>query len=376
MPLPQSDLEVIAKWAHLAKRFDILEDIKSDPFMREPGHVIKYAATNGIIYVVNSLIESSDKSARRYALYLSALNGHKDIVNLLLTRVFFTVDEINIALQFAALNGHTEIVERLIPISDPKTNNSKALQNAAKNGHLECVRLLIPVSDPKADESEALRRAVFHGHLEVVRELLPVSDVTAKDFYSIRWAMVKNDLPMVKLIAPYCEQESIILAAECGYRGVVDFLCSFVDRRSMAEALKAAIIHDRLNIVRLLIKRGKGIADINGLSFCPLTLATKEGHLDIVKILVNSKRVDLEKRLVPTIFIAADYKHFHILEFLAPYCRVYDTESKAFIKLARYGYVKALKILLPYSNPLANNSEALICAARNGHFKTVEFLID
>ena len=200
-----------------------------------------------------------------------------------------------------------------------------------------------------------------------------------------RVAAQSGFLDSLYILLPYCKncknikaasQESIILAAECGYRGVVDFLCSFVDRRSMAEALKAAIIHDRLNIVRLLIKRGKGIADINGLSFCPLTLATKEGHLDIVKFLVNSKRVDLEKRLVPTIFIAADYKHFHILEFLAPYCRVYDTESKAFIKLARYGYVKALKILLPYSNPLANNSEALICAARNGHFKTVEFLID
>lgn len=39
-------------------------------------------------------------------------------------------------------------VETLIPVSDPKVDDSDAIQLAAKNGHLDCVRELIPFSDP------------------------------------------------------------------------------------------------------------------------------------------------------------------------------------------------------------------------------------
>ncbi len=80
------------------------------------------------------------------------------------------------ALRSAALNGHLEIVKLLLPISDPKDNDSCALRCASMNSHLEIVKLLLPVSNPKARNSDALRWAANNGCLEIVKLLLPQSD--------------------------------------------------------------------------------------------------------------------------------------------------------------------------------------------------------
>lgn len=47
----------------------------------------------------------------------------------------------------AVLHGHTDRVELLIPLSDPKADNSKALFLAVINEYTDCIDLLWPVSD-------------------------------------------------------------------------------------------------------------------------------------------------------------------------------------------------------------------------------------
>jgi hypothetical protein len=83
------------------------------------------------------------------------------------------------ALAEAARHGHLECVQLLIPVSDPKADDSAALRLAAEHGNWECARLLIPVSDPKADHSQTLRWAAEDGHDELVVLLLPLSDPLA-----------------------------------------------------------------------------------------------------------------------------------------------------------------------------------------------------
>ena len=51
-------------------------------------------------------------------------------------------------LVIAAKRGRVSEVQRLIPISDPLLDESRALIAAASHGHVECVKLLIPVSYP------------------------------------------------------------------------------------------------------------------------------------------------------------------------------------------------------------------------------------
>ena len=67
-------------------------------------------------------------------------------------------------------------VKRLIPVSDPKANDSEALQLAALHGYAKIVMLLIPVSDPKASNSRALELAISKGYTNIAELLAPVCD--------------------------------------------------------------------------------------------------------------------------------------------------------------------------------------------------------
>lgn len=90
----------------------------------------------------------------------------------------------------AARDGNAEDIQRLIPISDPKNNDSMALQVAASYGHTECVKLLIPVSDPKASNSAALQWAAQYGNTEVLKILIPVSDPKVKNSVALQLAVL------------------------------------------------------------------------------------------------------------------------------------------------------------------------------------------
>lgn len=92
----------------------------------------------------------------------------------------------------AAQDGNIEEVRRLLPISDPKNNESLALQVAASYGHTECVKLLIPVSDPKANDSTALGWAGRYGSTECLKLLIPVSNTKANDSVALRAAVLNG----------------------------------------------------------------------------------------------------------------------------------------------------------------------------------------
>ena len=109
------------------------------------------------------------------------------------------------ALIISAVNGHTECVKLLIPLSNPKTNDSEALRLASSSGHTECVKLLIPVSDPKAKNNYALRWASSDGYDECVNLLIPVSDAKNNNSIALESAAVRNNINCVKLLLPYSD---------------------------------------------------------------------------------------------------------------------------------------------------------------------------
>ena len=115
----------------------------------------------------------------------------------------------NNALRWAARKGHKECVELLIPVSEPKAEESEALREAADMGHKEIVELLIPVSDPKVNESEALRWAADRGHKECVELLLPLSDPMAIDSWALRVAARNGHREMVELLIPVSDPAAV-----------------------------------------------------------------------------------------------------------------------------------------------------------------------
>lgn len=100
----------------------------------------------------------------------------------------------------AAQDGNVEEVRRLIPISNPKHNDSLALQVAASYGHTDCVKLLIPVSDPKTNDSAALGWAARYGSIECLKLLIAVSDTQSNNSVALRTAVLNGHTQCVDLL--------------------------------------------------------------------------------------------------------------------------------------------------------------------------------
>lgn len=84
--------------------------------------------------------------------------------------------ELNGRLLEAATSGSLSALESLVALgADPAAFDGQALSNAA-HGHPQCVRFLLPLCDPRSQDSQALRQAVIFGDAESVALLAPASD--------------------------------------------------------------------------------------------------------------------------------------------------------------------------------------------------------
>ena len=135
-----------------------------------------------LTYILVTIQTQKDIEHHTKLLIKAVKNGDFETVKLLLP-VSDPKTNNSLALQYAVQNGYTDIVELLIPVSNLQTENSYPLQYAVYNGHLDIVKLLIPVSDPKAYDSRALRMAVQKGYNEIIQLLLPVSDYFIAEQY-------------------------------------------------------------------------------------------------------------------------------------------------------------------------------------------------
>ena len=132
-----------------------------------------------------------------------------DLVKFLIP--IFGFEILSDALRCAAEYGYTNIAKLLIPVSNPKVNNSIALRFAAESGYIEIVKLLIPVSDPKAKDNYALRRAAEYGHTEIVKLLIPVSDPKLYGNKSLRCAIYNRCIEIAKLLTPLSEIDNDLI---------------------------------------------------------------------------------------------------------------------------------------------------------------------
>lgn len=145
------------------------------------------------------------------ALTLAAMLGYFDIVQLLIP-VSDPKANNSEALRFAAEFGHAAVVEVLIPVSDPKAADSQAFMKAVHNGHQKCIDLLISVSDPQVNNNEILVFAARTGQTSLLKQLIPVCDPT-KTNYALAWAARNGHIECIKLLIPVsnCDQSLRLL---------------------------------------------------------------------------------------------------------------------------------------------------------------------
>lgn len=77
----------------------------------------------------------------------------------------------------AVESGDLEKVRALLPVSDPKAENSYALMASSLRDDKDMIELLLPHSDAKAGSSMALQMAAEGSNSETVELLLPHSDL-------------------------------------------------------------------------------------------------------------------------------------------------------------------------------------------------------
>ena len=142
---------------------------------------------------------------------------HNRVADQLISTYHPNIDQtlnFNTLLLEAIEHKNVTMVERLIPLCNPKNDNSFALRAAVNHQHEEIVKLLIPVSDPASFSNEALQTAVEDGCVNLVKLLIPVSDFTENDGTSLQGAVINGNKEIVKLLIPFCDYNDVLQRVE------------------------------------------------------------------------------------------------------------------------------------------------------------------
>lgn len=146
------------------------------------------------IELLESLLEGSNKEK----LLIYAVNGHVDVVELLLNSGANIHYENDKALVIASKLGHVDIIMLLV---DRGANifTAEALQWASLGGRLELVNLLLDKgADIHSYKDGALYWAIQNGDLKVIELLLDRSNTVNNK--SLMWACEKGNIEIVKLL--------------------------------------------------------------------------------------------------------------------------------------------------------------------------------
>ncbi|MHC4540614.1 MAG: ankyrin repeat domain-containing protein, partial [Planctomycetota bacterium] len=250
----------------------------------EPPLLLEEAVAIGDIDLVRSLLDNgiavdSPQGTGKTALQRSAMNGHKELVKLLLDRGAGMNTQTGwpggTPLHLAAEKGHREIVELLIHKGadvnakrEGYPRGDTPLHSATRAGHKNVVALLIANGanvGAKNDDGRSPIDVAMRGRRRDIRELLQAKAIET----CIHWAAHFGTLDKVKAFVENGVDVNakddqgmtpLHLAAHCGHREVVEFLLS--------------------NDADVNAKDNEGRA--------PLDIALSQRHKDVLKLLAEA----------------------------------------------------------------------------------------
>ncbi|KAI0537632.1 ankyrin repeat-containing domain protein [Xylaria digitata] len=327
---------------------------------------LQAASRYGHLEVVNMLIEAgadvhaaAAKWGGRTALEAAAEGGNIDVLRTLLAagaRVNFCDTTPRAAIE----GGYSNIATRLLEArSNLHSNNhawlSSAVDTAACHGNLGFIKVLF-MAGADANDGCALPIAARYGQLEVVRYLLAAkADVNAV-----------HELQSTALIA----------AAENGHSDIVKELLKNgadpkINHNIRSSARVSAIGNGHFGLVN------------NGFTGCGTAIdaAAMNGHVDIVKILIESRTDDLSADYNLALQAAAENGHLDIVKILIENRVDVNTDTDYGTPLtaaATIGHIDIVKILLQNRadvNKVTERGTALSAAAGNGHLDIVGLLV-
>jgi len=343
----------------------------------------------------------------------AASAGHTDIVRLLIAHgadVNAQSSSGNTPLMYACAGGHEEVVRVLLEaganVEDHNENGHTPLMEAASAGHCGVAKILLEFgaginTHSNEFKESALTLACYKGHLEMVRFLLEAGadqeHKTDEMHTALMEASMDGHVEVARLLLdsgaqvnmPADSFESPLTLAACG--GHVELAMLLLERGANIEEvndegytpLMEASREGHEEMVALLLSQG---ADINAQTEetqeTALTLACCGGFLEVADFLIKAG-ADLELGASTPLMEASQEGHLELVRYLleagAGVNATTGTGDTALTYACENGHTDVADLLLQYSAQLEHESEGgrtpLMKAARAGHLCTVQFLV-
>jgi len=344
---------------HITMIKRLLHDHRVNPADRENEAFIKACQYNHIDVVKVLLTEPRiDPTDQNNLALLSTLSNNEsiEITKLLLTdkRIVPTIAmlqeacdynnleavkllmylDLNITLLYACQNNYvqlaTEIMTDGMPcMTDgmPCMTDERLLETACVQGHIKIVKLLL--SDPRTKASDdILITAITSGNSKIVKLLLNDERINTDDDNFLYVACNQDNYDMVKMLilarpSKYdntCLNKALEISILHNNEKIVKLLLTHIKDQLSQNALQLACEYGLTDILLILLKDGRSDPSYNGSN--SLKLAVIGSHTNVVKILLNTGKVDVQVGIKQ--FKSMHYRNQRIQQLLTSYTASVD----------------------------------------------------
>jgi ankyrin repeat protein len=263
-----------------------------------------------------------------------------------------------------------EILQEIIRHLSPKY--TKRLIQASKRIRLECpihfkILKLIERNEYLDEFLSILHREEFSKYLFTVR------DETTKE--EIEQAMKRRILKFENLQTLYGNQMKRVHTKYVDYYKVV-FRDADFSYETNLDSLGRACYWGHLDMVQILLRNG---ADPSLCDNVAIRMASKNGHAEVVHLLMRSRLVDSSDQNNLCIQWACNNGHVQVVRLLLRDPRVDPSvnNNQCIKKASENGHYKVVQTLLydPRVDPSAEDNYAIGLASYNGHVEVVRLLL-
>jgi ankyrin repeat protein len=152
-----------------------------------------------------------------------------------------------------------------------------------------------------------------------------------------------------------------------------------IHRKKINQCISSCYIGN-LNEVKQFIQEGVCVNETNSMNEFPLGIACKNGHLELVKYLIEGANANIHLKNDMALELACEYGHLNIIKYLIQNqnSNDYQNHHHMLVIACQYGHLQVVKYLIEEVglDPHTGNEITLLIAVRRGYLEIVKYLIE